>query len=228
LGFNLSEEIEETEEFETEEIETAEPTQTQTPQESSVFEEMPIESTDINIIIGKRRSGKSTLLKAIMESTEPAFKQQTSQVLGEAKEFIKIDPLMEFNGQYIRYGDTIKYNEVLKKMFKSKNEFIVTDEADGFFKNRQNLSTVQNEFINIGRHWGLGGLFITRRLAKLHTDLVSNANKLFIFKLWTKADLDYLRGADLGDFVPIVTGLEKYQFLGIDLDNNTYTVFNPI
>jgi AAA15 family ATPase/GTPase len=196
--------------------------------EGSVFEEMPIESTDINIIIGKRRSGKTTLLKAIMASTEPAFRQQTAQVLGQPKDFIKIDPLMEFEGKYIRYGDTIKYNEVLKEMFKNKNEFIVTDEADGFFKNRQNLSTVQNEFINIGRHWGLGGLFITRRLAKLHTDLVSNANKLFIFKLWTKADLDYLRGADLGDFVPIVTSLDKYQFLGIDLDNNTYTVFDPI
>jgi hypothetical protein len=224
----MSEEIEESEEVIEESPETPDPIKQETPQSSNVFEEMPIESTDINIIIGKRRSGKTTLLKAIMASTEPAFRQKTAQVLGQPKEFIKIDPLMEFGGQYIRYGDTIKYNEVLKLMFKNKNEFIVTDEADGFFKNRQNLSTVQNEFINIGRHWGLGGLFITRRLAKLHTDLVSNANKLFIFKLWTKADLDYLRGADLGDFVPIVTSLDKYQFLGIDLDNNTYTVFDPI
>jgi hypothetical protein len=181
---------------------------------SAVFEEMPIESTDINIIIGKRRSGKTVLMRALIDSTEPEFRKLTAQQLGQAKEFIKIDPLMEFGGQYIRYGDTLKYNAVLKEMFKNRNEFIVTDEADGFWKNRQNLSTVQNEFINIGRHWGLGGLFITRRLAKLHTDLVSNANKLFIFKLWTKADLDYLRGADLGDYVPIVTNLEKYQFLG--------------
>jgi hypothetical protein len=113
-------------------------------------------------------------------------------------------------------------------MFKNRNEFIVTDEADKFWKNRTSLSNVQSDFIDIGRHWGLGGMFVTRRLAKLHTDLVANANKIFLFKLWTKADLDYLRGADLGDFVPIVAKLEKYQFLGIDLDNNTYTVFDPI
>jgi hypothetical protein len=224
----MSEEIEESEEYESEIIETSDPKQTKTEQSGSVFENMPIESTDINIIIGKRRSGKTVLMRALMDSTEPEFKRQTAQTLGQAKEFIKIDPLMEFGGQYIRYGDIMAYNKIIKGMFETKNEFIVTDESDGFWRNRSALTTAQNEFINIGRHWGLGGLFITRRLAKLHTDLVSNANKLFIFKLWTKADFDYLRGADLADFIPIISNLEKYQFLGIDLDNNSYTVFDPI
>ena len=220
----MSEEIEESE-VETEIVETEEII---TEEKSNVFEEMPIQSTDINLIIGKRRSGKTVLMRAMIDSTEPEFMAQTEQQLGRAKPFRKIDPLMEYGGKYIKYGDRLTYSNELKQMFENKNEFIVTDEADGFFPNRQNLSSVQNEFINIGRHWGLGGLFITRRLAKLHTDLVANANKIFIFKLWTKADLDYLRGADLGDYVSIVTNLEQYQFLGIDLDNNTYVVYDPI
>jgi hypothetical protein len=224
----MSEEVTEVQETqEPEEYEEPKPQEVQAKSQS-VADIMPIESTDINIIIGKRRSGKTVLMRALIDSTEPEFIKQTSQTLGTAKEFIKIDPLMEFGGQYIRYGDIMEYNKIIKSMFETKNEFIVTDEADGFWKNRSALTTQQNEFINIGRHWGLGGLFITRRLAKLHTDLVSNANKLFIFKLWTKADFDYLRGADLADFIPIISNLEKYQFLGIDLDNNSYTVFDPI
>lgn len=218
----MSEEVEEVESTESAVIEELPQTKT------SVADVMPIESTDINIIIGKRRSGKTVLMRALIESTEPEFIKQTQAQLGTPKAFIKIDPLMEFGGQYIRYGDIMTYNKIIKDMFVTKNEFIVTDEADGFWRNRSTLTTQQNEFINIGRHWGLGGLFITRRLAKLHTDLVSNANKLFIFKLWTKADFDYLRGADLADFIPIISNLEKYQFLGIDLDNNSYTVFDPI
>jgi len=189
---------------------------------SEISDQMPFTSTDFILIIGKKGSGKSTLMKGLISTLEPEFYKATG------KPFIKIDPLMEFGGKFIRSGDKIAYNTELKTMFQKRNEFIVTDEADKFWKNKEALTQTQSDFIDIGRHWGLGGMFITRRLARLHTDLVSNANKLFIFKLWTKADFDYLRGADLGDFIPTIASLPKYHFLGIDLDNNTSTVFDPI
>lgn len=167
-------------------------------------------------------------MKALNSTLEPEFTRQIYNKYGINKSFIKIDPLMEFGGKFIRSGDKLTYNSVLKQMFKNKNEFIVTDEADRFWKNRESLTQTQDDFINIGRHWGLGGMFITRRLAKLHTDLVANANKLFIFKLWTKADFDYLKGADLGDFIETIANLQPHHFLGLDLDNNNYQVFSPI
>jgi len=184
-------------------------------------DDLVIESTDIVVIAGKRRSGKTTLAKGITSSIESEF-------LKNGVKIVTIDPLMELNGIYIRFGDRVTSNKILSECFKTKNIFLRIDEADGFFPNRVTLSKYENEFIHIGRHWGLGGMFMTRRLARLHTDLVSQANKIFIFKLWNKADLDYLRGSDLGDFIPIVTQLKPYHFLGIDLDNNKYTVYNPI
>jgi len=189
---------------------------------------IPISSTDIIVIAGQRGSGKTVLMKSLIAGNEPEFERQTKEQLGVAKKFIKIDPLMEFGGIYVSQNDRVTYNNILKKAFETKNEFIVTDEADFFFPNKVTLSNLQNEFINIGRHWGLGGMFVTRRLPRLHTDLVSNANKIFLFKLWTSADLEHLKRCNLGNFTEIVSRLEQYQFLGIDMVNNTFTVYDPI
>lgn len=174
------------------------------------------------LLSGKRGSGKTTLCKSLLQVIEPQV-QQTNK-----KPVIKIDPLNELGGIYIDYGDRRRFNEILKKVFISKNEFFVIDEADGFFPNRKTLSKLENRFIHIGRHYGLGAITVTRRLANLHTDLVSQANKIFIFKLWSRADLDYLAGSDFGHLIPIVTSLNDHEFISIDTDTNEILVNEPV
>jgi DNA helicase HerA-like ATPase len=183
---------------------------------------MEIKSTDLAIIAGKRGSGKSTLLKALMATTEPSFIQNYGYG------YIKIDPLGELQGTYIDYGDRLKYNQVLKEAFEKKNQFIVTDEADGFFPNRKSLSKLETRFIHIGRHWGLGGMFVTRRLANLSTDLVTQANKIFIFKHWQRADLDYLSQSGLSEYIDDILTLDSYEFLVVDTDTGDSFVSEPI
>ena len=185
-------------------------------------------STDKILIAGKSGSGKSTLMIELIKYLEPIYQEMTSRQLGIKKSFIKIDPMMQFNGIPIRYGDRTANDEILKKMFQTAPEFIIEDEADGFFPNKLTLSSVESDFINIGRPCGLGGMFITRRLSNLNTNLVSNANKIFMFKLWQSADLRYLYNSNFGDFIPIVSRLEPYEFLYIDVDKNDYIVFDPI
>lgn len=184
--------------------------------------EIVINSTDKVLISGKSGSGKTTLMISLIKGLEPVHFKLTG------KPYIKIDPLQQFGGEFIRYGDRISYDKVLSKMSETPPEFIVTDEADGFFPNRQTLSRIENDFIQIGRPCGLGGIFVTRRLARLHTELVANANKIFMFKLFSSADMQNLARANFGDFIPVVSRLARFEFLYIDTDNNDYRVFDPI
>ena len=183
---------------------------------------MNITSTDIVLIVGKRGSGKTTLLKGVTNAIEPLF------INGHGYGFVKVDPLRELDGIPITYGDRIKYNQILKDAFEKKNQFIITDEADGFFKNKASLSKLETNFIHIGRHYGLGGIFITRRLSNLHTDLVSQANKVFIFKLWQRSDLDYLKESGFSEFIGNILNLQPYEFLTIDVDTGENEVNDPI
>jgi len=183
---------------------------------------LEIKSTDLVIIAGKRGSGKSTLLRGITDTIEPPFRSQ------HGYGFVKIDPLMEMEGLHIAHGDRVAYNKVLQDLFNKKNQFLITDEADSYFKNKAGLSKLENQYIHIGRHYGLGGIFVTRRLSNLHTDLVSQANKVFIFKHWQRSDLDYLKESGLGDFIEPIYKLNPYEFLSIDIDLGEWQLNEPI
>lgn len=192
-------------------------------------DKLSFSNTDKILIVGKSGSGKTVLMRALIEANEPIFTSLVQQKYGVTKQFIKIDPLCQFGGQFIRYGDRVSYDRILTKMFTSPPEFIVTDEADQFFPSKVTLSNVENDFIQIGRPSGLGGMFISRRLAQLNINLVSNANKIFIFKLWAGADLKYLANCNFKpEVIDIVSRLEPYHFLCIDVDKNDYTVYDPI
>ncbi len=186
-------------------------------------------NTDKILIVGKSGSGKTVLMRALIKANEPIYTQLVQEKYHITKQFIKIDPLKQFGGQYIRYGDRITYDRILSGMFKTAPEFIVTDEADQFFPNKVSLSNVENDFIQIGRPSGLGGMFISRRFAQLNTDLVSNANKLFIFKFWSGADFKYLSNCNIKpEAISALENLKMYQFLFVDTDRNDYAVYDPI
>ena len=183
---------------------------------------MLITSTDMVGVVGQRGSGKTTLALGLIDSLEPTFLQE------KGYPFDRVDPLLELGGTFVRYGDRITYNKLIQEWFRLKNRFIVTDEADGFFPNRVMLSRWENDFIQIGRHWGLGGIFMTRRFPNLHTDLVSNLNKLFIFKLWNSADMNHLKNSGLSQVVDYMENLQQYEFVSVDLTTGEILVNSPI
>ena len=183
---------------------------------------MIITSTDIVIVAGQRGSGKTTLAQGLINSTEPEFIKQ------HGYGFDRVDPLLELGGTFVRYGDRLTFNKLIQEWFKLKNRFIVADEADGFFPNKVMLSRWENDFIQIGRHWGLGAIFMTRRFPNLHTDLVSNANKLFIFKLWNRADLNHLKESGLNQVVDYMEDLQPFEFVSVDLNTGIIEVNEPI
>ena len=186
-----------------------------------------IASTDIIIIAGKRGSGKSNATLVYIEF-----------LLSQGCPIAIADPLLEFQEyrnrgcivENLPYGDITAFDKWLDALKSQKFEgMVIIDEADGFFPNRKDLSPIRKSLIHIGRHWGMGIIAVTRRLSNLHTDLVSQANKLLIFRLFSGADLEYLKRANFdNDVINCVANLDKYWFLFIDDNEDNYVEHQPL
>jgi len=187
--------------------------------------------TDLGLIAGKRGSGKTNLLLFLIDYftrmkvnliiVDPVY----DLAVNLKKLYKKDDPRIV----HIPYGNRPMFNKLLEKLFNARwKGIIIVDEADRFFPNRKTLTAIEDHFIQIGRHHGIGGIFVTRRLAKLHTDLPSQANKIFLFKHWQRADLDYLRESNLGDYAYLLRGLEKFCFMYLNTDVEECIICDPV
>lgn len=195
--------------------------------EGSLAQAPPFKQTDIGLIAGKRGSGKTNLTLFLID---------TFTKLGA--NLIIIDPVHDLKGNlkqedkrivHIPYGNRKSFNDLLYRLLKQGwKGIIIVDEADKFFPNMEKLTDLENYFIQIGRHHGIGMIAVTRRLAKMHTDLTSQANKLYLFKHWQRADIQYLKESNLGDYAHLIRTLDKYWFLYLDTDVEFVQVTEPV
>lgn len=184
---------------------------------------LDISQTDILTICGRRGSGKSNLAKTLIRF-----------LINSGCPVIIIDPLQEhrdFSGatnKLIMWGDQQSFENFLAQIIGTWRGIIVIDEADGFFPNRKNLLPHQKTLIHLGRHYGLGMIFVTRRLANLHTDVISQTSKLFSFRLFSGADANYLSLMQLNELIEPIWNLEKYHFVYFDGNTGEMAICPPI
>jgi hypothetical protein len=126
------------------------------------------------------------------------------------------------------WGDQTAFETFLGGIIGKWKGMLVVDEADGFFPNRKNLLHAQKTLIHLGRHYGLGVIFITRRLANLHTDVISQTSKIFSFRLFSGADANYLEAMQLSEIIAPIWGLEKYHFVFFDSETGQLAQCPPI
>ena len=213
------------------EISTENPDQENLQPEEGNISQQIFKQTDLGLIAGKRGSGKTNLLLFLISYFT---KMKVNLVI--------IDPVHDLKANlrklykkddprviHVPYGNRQQFDSVLTQLIqKGWKGIIIVDEADQFFPNRKQLTDIENHFIQIGRHHGIGGIFVTRRLAKLHTDLPSQANKIFLFKHWQRADLDYLRESNLGDYAFLLRSLDKYHFMYLNTDQEECIICEPV
>jgi len=237
LEENESPEIEESEDLQTEVEDSEENTSINPDQFDQESKINPVNfkanfsQTDLSFIAGKRRSGKTNLIIYLIE----LFTSLGANIIivdpvwdiGQALQKLhgKKDPRIVNIG----YQDRAKFNIFLRNLFKKKwKGILIIDEADGFFPNKKGLSSVEKFFIHIGRHYGVGGICVTRRMANMNTDIATQANKMIIFKHWHRADLDYLSQSGIVEEIPIIRKLSKHHFQFLDIDGEVSATCKPV
>ncbi len=173
---------------------------------------MKIAKDEIIVIAGVQGTGKTTLAKYLLQRiTKPK---------------IIIDP----NGEYeknlgeviIPYGDI---SELLTKLVARGNLCVAIDEADMFFRqSHYPLSGIYHYFVHLGRHRNLLRIFITRRIADLHKDVVSQATHIISFYQFLPNDIDYLKKF-MGSGALLTTKLQKHQFIIFEQGNGILGIY---
>ena len=156
-------------------------------------------------IFGVRGSGKSWLVKHILDST-PGH--------------LIYDPLDEHGG-YRRYiPDDRQSSDELNKLINDlviprKPRLFVVDESNKYIKPKPTpLPSGVADLNDFARHWGTSCGWVCRRMAQLSTDIVELSNHLFVFKLTGKNDYAYLENLHqgLGD---AVRNLGPHEFMSL-------------
>ena len=156
-------------------------------------------------MFGVRGSGKSWLVKSILDSTP---------------DHLIYDPLDEHQG-YRRYipsdrQSSEELNQVIHDVvIKYKPRLFVVDEANKYVmpKPRPLLSGVA-DLNDLARHWSMSCGWVCRRMTQFSTDIVELSNHLFFFKLSGKNDYAYMEDLHqgLGD---AVRNLKPHEFMSL-------------
>ena len=155
-----------------------------------------MQSDEIVTIAGKRRYGKTTVSKELIQGLSR----------------VKIwDPMGEYENSYIpSTGSIDEFNNFLKSNWINGNCFILVDEADQVMPVLKPLCEYANKIINLGGHRNIGIGMITRRIAELNKTAFSQSSLIILFHHFTPNDIRYL-----SEFIPDANSLiklQKYQY----------------
>jgi len=142
-----------------------------------------IDLTDKSFVIfGLRGSGKSWLVKSILDSTA---------------DHIIYDPLNEHKGYRQYIPDDRESVEELSEMIqglviKQKPSLFIIDEANKYIPPKPTrLCSGVADLVDFSRHFGISFGAVARRPSQFHTDLVELADYVLIFNLPGKNDFQY-------------------------------------
>jgi len=160
------------------------------------------ETDTVMVITGQRGSGKTTLAKYIIKNLDSFVLFDVNIEYHDfgtvAKKISDIWRLWQRGIRKIRYVGRCEdqdFRQFIQLIWgKLYNTVIVVEEAEGYFMNKPfPLRGIKNLIIHRGRHKALGLIVITRRIAALHKDVLSQARTIISFFQFIGNDIDYLR-----------------------------------
>lgn len=156
-------------------------------------------------IFGVRGSGKSWLVKTILDSTP---------------NHLVYDPLDEYQG-YRRYIPTDRASEtelntlINDLVIPRKPKLFIVDEANKWCRPKPTpLPAGVADLNDFGRHFGIACGWVCRRMTQMNTDIVELSNHLFFFKLSGKNDYVYMENLHQG-LGESVRNLKQYEFMSL-------------
>lgn len=161
------------------------------------------------VIVGKRGSGKTSILKFlinILSDPQYNFRFSILDIVGNLKDF-ESKSNMEY--YLVDPNDKGGIDMVIDNALKEGNRSIVIDECDRY---RHYETSKLSELVNIGRNYNVGYLATGRRTANIHKDFIVNANWVIVFKHTWPEDIDRItEWLNITD--DTVRGLKRYEFL---------------
>lgn len=192
-------------------------------------EQEPIQPSEIQVVIGRRGSGKTTLVKKVLipELTAPFIIFDTINEYDDVPDVQMVDDIpslidaieMQDNIRVIGEGGSISFPELAEIIDKSvRNYTLIVDEFHVLFDHHMTFKKENPAFkriVLLGRHSGVGLIIISQRATDIPQEVLSMSTKLFVFHVFRKKDINFLdnvmpnpeQAATLGTF----------EFLEVDL-----------
>lgn len=190
-----------------------------------------LRADDIIVVIGRRRAGKTTLVKKLLI---PQYVRSGIGVVidDHVGEYKLPNFLITTNVKAVLYNKHVvlldreasdewfaDFMNMLKKRYKRTRwrTVVVVDEAYNHFERRK-LPQPQAQLLRLGRHYGLGVVLITHRLYDLSPLVYKIANKIIIFRTTEPRELDFIRKYVGYGAEEYVRKLLQYEYIVVDVD----------
>jgi Cdc6-like AAA superfamily ATPase len=144
-----------------------------------------IRTDQITVIAGMRGTGKTEFIKKLTSTLSIPY--TVYDVLNQYQ-----GSCIEKN-RYVPVNDTLdEFDNVCKKIWFKGNHLLIIEECEIYLRNKSELSEYAKQLILRGRNKNIGLWLCTRRIADLHKTPMSQANHLFLFKMYFPNDLNYI------------------------------------
>jgi hypothetical protein len=171
-----------------------------------------IEPTHIVVVIGKRGSGKTMLIRYLVREADfpntVIYDGNLGKDYDKERDFPRCD-----NVTIIKRKFTDPKWETFNNPELHKGKYVVIDEMDMVNHHHYNFYV---EWVNTGRHWPSGGVVAARRPTRLPRDVTANADYTFLFKARESSVQRFLKDSYTDEVSDEAARLGKYEFLIVD------------
>ncbi len=179
-----------------------------------------IKQNDIVTICGKRGSGKTYLMNQIIKSADSFFVYDALHQISisnayTTKNFNDALNALRKGSKRIIYKpiqiSIAEYDALCRLIYNIGNIMLFVDEADRVMPSRA-ITRNASALIDLGRTNLIGGVFLTRRLARLDSLPISQSDHVMAFKTILPQDVKYLKEF-IGEIAEQAPNLKPYHFL---------------
>ncbi|WP_196479482.1 hypothetical protein [Sulfolobus acidocaldarius] len=200
---------------------------------------------DIIVIIGRKRSGKSYLIKhyfiPVLKAHKISYIIDDHNLLRSGSEYSKFG----YNAvtwsdivskQYVVIYDRNKDDEFFCKLWSAAKQhskkwgttMLIVDEAYYHFKYRQKVTPCIDEALHANRHAGIGLLLSTQRVYDLTPITYKQADLIIMFYTREPNELKWISKYISAEAAEKVKTLKQYYFLIYDVNSQTIKIHKPI
>jgi uncharacterized C2H2 Zn-finger protein/energy-coupling factor transporter ATP-binding protein EcfA2 len=153
---------------------------------SKAMPKLEVDVSDKITVLGKTGSGKTNLIKVLLSDILPDYKFVLLDSLGNYAEYEG-----QANVEYhlVNPTNTEEVDEIIYAALEAGDCMVVVDEVDRY---QAKKGTMLNELVNLGRNYGVGGIFAARRTADVEKGILANSPYIFTFQHILPQDLDVL------------------------------------